>query len=102
MTHQFCHDGTRRVWNCKNGISSYELGRDLGITQTSTWFMLHRIRVALQSGSFEKKLSGTIEADETFVGGKLGLMNNKTKARKILREGKLAAGGTIGKAIVMG
>jgi len=63
------------VWllvNCKNGISSYEIGRDLGITQKSAWFMMHRIRLAVQSGSF-RKLGGEgseIEADETFIGGK--------------------------------
>ena len=90
------------ICGCKNGISSYELSRDLAISQTSTWFMLHRIRLALKVGSFEKKLSGTVEADETFVGGKLRLMNKKTKARKVLRDGKLAAGGVTGKAIVMG
>lgn len=90
------------VCGCKNGISSYEMGRDLGVSQKSAWFMLHRIRLALKSGSFEKQLSGEVEADETFVGGKVSLMNNKAKARKILREGRLASGGTIGKAIVMG
>jgi transposase-like protein len=90
------------VCGCKNGISSYEMGRDLGVSQKSAWFMLHRIRVALKNGSLEKKLSGQVEADETFVGGKISLMNNKTKVRKILREGRLATGGTIGKAIVMG
>src|SRR3989442_7757294 len=60
------------VWllvNCKNGISSYAIGRDLGVTQKSTWFMAHRIRFALHTGSFEK-LAGEIEADETFIGGK--------------------------------
>lgn len=92
------------IWmavNCKNGISSYEIGRDLGVTQKSAWFMLHRIRLALKAGSFEKKLCGEVEADETFVGGKQHLMNNAAKARK-LAKGKLATGGTVGKAIVMG
>src|SRR5437879_3630001 len=59
------------VWlaaNSKNGISSHELGRALGTTQKSAWFMLHRIRLAMQTGSF-KKLNGEVEADETFVGG---------------------------------
>ena len=45
------------IWmltNCKNGISSYEDGRDLGVTQKSAWFMLHRIRLAMQDGSFVK------------------------------------------------
>jgi transposase-like protein len=90
------------VCGCKNGISSYEMSRDLGVSQKSAWFMLHRIRLALKSGSFEKKLTGEVEADETFVGGKVSLMNNKTKVRKILREGRIGGGGTVGKAIVMG
>jgi len=58
--------------NSRNGISSYEISRALGVTQKSAWFMMHRIRLALQSGSF-KKLGGPgseIESDETFVGGK--------------------------------
>src|SRR6266403_1250403 len=55
--------------NCKNGISSCEMARDLGITQKSAWFLDHRIRFALYSGSFEK-MSGHVEADETFIGGK--------------------------------
>src|SRR5690348_11099554 len=60
------------VWliaNSKNGISSHELGRALGVTQKSTWFMLHRIRLAMQTGTFDK-LSGTIEVYETYIGGK--------------------------------
>jgi len=89
------------IADCKNGISSYELSRALGITQKSCWFMLHRIRVAMHTGTF-RKLSGDVEADETFVGGKLKLMNKQTIARKLVREGRLAGGGTVGKAIVMG
>jgi hypothetical protein len=60
------------VWlltNCKNGISSYEVARDLGVTQKTAWFMDHRVRLALKSGSFWKKLEGEIEADESFIGG---------------------------------
>jgi transposase-like protein len=60
------------VWliaNSKNGISSHELGRALGITQKSTWFMLHRIRLAMQTGSFEK-FDGEVEVDEAYIGGK--------------------------------
>lgn len=63
------------VWlvvSCKNGISSYEIARDLNITQKSTWFMLHRIRYALQDGSFEKlggPEGGPVEVDEAYVGG---------------------------------
>jgi transposase-like protein len=89
------------VINCKNGISSYEIGRALGVTQKSAWFMLHRVRLAMQNGSIEK-LSGSVEADETFVGGKIGNMNSKAKARKILRDGRLTTAGPVGKAIVMG
>jgi transposase-like protein len=60
------------VWmlvNAKNGISSYELARAIGVQQKSAWFMLHRIRLAMQTGSFEK-MGGEVQADETFVGGK--------------------------------
>lgn len=57
------------IVNCKNGISSMEISRDLGITQKSAWFMAHRLRAALHAGSFGK-LSGEVEVDETFIGGK--------------------------------
>ena len=57
------------IANAKNGISSYELARSIGVTQKSGWFMLHRIRLAMQDGSIEK-FSGKVEADETFIGGK--------------------------------
>src|SRR4051812_13534292 len=73
------------VWltaNSKNGISSHELGRALGVTQKSSWFMLHRIRLAMQTGSFEK-LSGHIEADETFIGGKARNMHKHKRDEKI-------------------
>lgn len=72
------------IWlaaNSKNGISSYELGRALGITQKSAWFMLHRIRLAMRSGSFEM-LSGTVEVDETFIGGKARNMSRADRKRK--------------------
>src|SRR2546426_2381069 len=55
--------------NCKNGISSYELGRALGVTQKSAWFMLHRLRLALQSESGGEK-SGPVPADGTYIRGK--------------------------------
>lgn len=86
------------VWcitNCKNGMSSYELARDLGITQKSAWHMLHRIRLAMQEGSFTK-MSGTCEADETYVGGKAKNMHKDVRARKIKGRGAL------GKTIVQG
>jgi transposase-like protein len=60
------------IWmiaNAKNGISSYEIARALGVTQKSAWFMVHRIRLAMQIGSFEK-LAGQVEVDETYIGGK--------------------------------
>jgi len=73
------------VWliaNSKNGISSHELGRALGVTQKSAWFMLHRIRLAMQTGSFEK-LSGAVEVDETFIGGKARNMHARVRKQKI-------------------
>jgi transposase-like protein len=91
------------VWllvTCKNGISSYEVSRDLAVSQKSTWHMLHRIRFALQSGSFDKKMSGEVEADETFVGGKLANMHAHRQAK--MRELGRSRGGVFGKAIVTG
>jgi transposase-like protein len=78
------------VWlivNCRNGVSSYEVHRDLGITQKSAWFMDHRIRFALHSGSFENMLSGEVEADETFIGGKARNMHADKRAIKITGTG---------------
>ncbi len=69
--------------NCKNGISSYEIARDVKVTQKSAWFMLHRIRLALQDENFGSKLNGEVEADETFVGGKARNMHKSVHARKI-------------------
>lgn len=77
------------VWllvDCKNGISSYEVGRDLGISQKSAWHMMHRIRFALHQGSFAK-LAGHVEADETFIGGKARNMHASKRARKITGTG---------------
>lgn len=83
--------------NDKNGISSYEIHRALGVTQKSAWFMLHRIRLAMQSKSFVKlgDSGGTVEIDETFVGGRVHNMHQSKKAR-------YGRGGTQGKAVVMG
>src|SRR5207245_2643192 len=72
------------VWliaNAKNGISSHELGRALGITQKSAWFVLHRIRLAMRTGTF-LKMKGTVEADETFIGGAARMMHNDRKAAR--------------------
>jgi len=77
------------VWliaNSKNGISSHELGRALGVTQKSAWFMLHRIRLAMQTGTFEK-LGGAVEVDETFIGGKARNMHRDVRKRKITGTG---------------
>jgi transposase-like protein len=83
------------IVNCKNGISSCEIARDLGITQKSAWHMAHRIRYALHHGSFEK-LSGHVEADETFIGGKARNMHVSARKRRI------TGTGTKDKTAVMG
>jgi transposase-like protein len=80
--------------NCKNGISSYEIHRGLGVTQKTAWFMLQRARLALQDPTTGGKLSGKVEVDETFIGGKARNMHKADKARKI--QGR----GPEGKAIV--
>jgi transposase-like protein len=74
------------VVNCKNGVSSYEITRALGITQKTAWFMNHRIRLALQACHFDK-LSGEIEADETFIGGRARNMHISERKRRITGTG---------------
>lgn len=76
-----------QIVNCKNGISSYEVHRAIGITQKSAWFLDHRIRFALHQGSFDKMMSGECEADETFVGGKARNMHKTVRERKITGTG---------------
>jgi transposase-like protein len=83
--------------NCKNGISSYELGRALGVTQKTAWFMLSRLRLALQSED-GGKLGGTVEVDETFIGGKARYMHVAKKRRMGISQGSSMAG----KVAVMG
>lgn len=83
------------VTNCKNGISSYELGRALGVTQKSAWFMLSRLRLALQS-EHGGKLGGDVEVDETYIGGRARFMHKAKKARVI------PSSKTAGKVAVMG
>jgi len=83
------------IVNCKNGISSCEIARDLGITQKSAWHMAHRIRFALHHGSFEK-MTGHIEVDETFIGGKARNMHLAQRKRRI------TGTGTKDKTAVMG
>jgi len=81
------------IANAKNGISSYELHRSLGVTQKTAWFMLHRIRLAMQNESTEQ-FSGRVEADETFIGGRARNMHADKKGR--------VKAGTVGKVAVMG
>ena len=72
--------------NCKNGISSYEISRATGISQKSTWFMLQRIRLAMQ-GENAGKLTGEVEVDETFIGQKARNMHKDVRARKVTGTG---------------
>lgn len=80
------------VWllvNAKNGISSYEIHRALGVTQKSAWFMMHRIRLAMQTKSFVK-IGGEgkeVEADETFIGGKARFMHKDVHKRRMMERG---------------
>lgn len=80
--------------NCKNGVSSWEIHRSIGVTQKSAWFMLQRCRLALQDNETGGKLSGEVEVDETFIGGKARNMHQGKRAEKI--KGR----GPEGKAIV--
>src|SRR5208282_5906954 len=68
-----------QVVNCKNGVSSYEVGRAIGVTQKSTWFMLHRLREVMQDPQTGGKLSGEVEVDETFIGAKARNMHKDVK-----------------------
>jgi len=74
------------IVNCKNGVSSYEVARALGVTQKSAWFMLHRLWLALQTGSF-MKATGEVEVNETFIGGKSRNMHKDVRSRKITGTG---------------
>ncbi len=86
------------VWmicNCRNGVSSYEIARSLGVTQKTGWFMMHRIRLAMQLGSFRKFGGGgkQIEVDETFIGAKARNVHVNKRASKL---------GAANKAMVVG
>lgn len=93
------------IWeiaNCSNGISSVELAKKIGVTQKSAWFLNHRIRLAMQYGSFEKysdKFEGAVEVDETYIGGKARNMH-ASRRRQLEAEGKLK--GHSGKMGVVG
>ncbi len=86
------------VWviaNCRNGISSHELGRALGVQQRTAWFMLHRIREAMATKSFDK-FDGPSEADTTYIGGKAENMHKRR------REAVIKGRGAVGKTAVHG
>lgn len=86
------------VWmiaNAKNGVSSYEIARNIGVTQKTAWFMVHRIRLAMDSES-DGKFGGSVEVDETFIGGLARFMH------RIDRERKIKGTGGAGKVAVMG
>jgi transposase-like protein len=94
------------VWlvvNCKNGISSYEIARDLKVTQKSAWFMLHRIRLALRDCNWSK-LGGTdggpVEVDETYIGPDPQKMHKKRRAKVQAKD--TARSGYVGKTAVFG
>jgi transposase-like protein len=82
--------------NCKNGISSYELARSLGITQKAAWHVLHRVREAMTETGLKLGITAPVEADETFVGGKVKNMHRSKRKASASYQG----GGN--KAIVMG
>jgi transposase-like protein len=75
-----------QVVNCKNGVSSYEIAKAIGVTQKSAWFMDHRIRCALGMAPTDK-LTGEVEADETFIGGKARNMHLAQRQRRITGTG---------------
>jgi transposase-like protein len=82
------------IWllaNCKNGISSYELARDLGVTQKTGWFVLQRVRLAMQAGHIDR-IFGDVEADETYIGGKARNMHASKKERMNVTRGRSIAG----------
>jgi hypothetical protein len=92
------HEWLTAIWmiaNDKNGISSWELHRGIGVTQKTAWFMLQRIRLAMRTGALEKAM-GQVEVDETFIGGKARNM------RKHPREEKITGNGGEGKTMVVG
>jgi transposase-like protein len=87
---------TWMLTNCKNGVSSYDIARDMKVTQKSAWFMLQRIRLAMQDDFFGSKLGGEVEVDETFIGGKARNMHLSERKRRI------TGTGTKDKTAVMG
>jgi transposase-like protein len=87
-----------QVVNCRNGISSWELHRAIGVTQKTAWFMLHRIRLAMQDDLTGGMMSGEVEVDESFIGG--NKVRNMHKDRKVRAQ---KVGGQKGdKTVVLG
>src|ERR1035438_7265196 len=88
--------------NCRNGVSSYEIAKDIGVTQKSGWFMLQRIRLAMKNKSVLKLgyQGGPVEMDETFIGGKLKNMHKSKKPKGPGFSGKAVSG--TAKTIVVG
>jgi transposase-like protein len=84
------------ISNCKNGVSSYEIARSIGVTQKSAWFMLHRIRTAMVDSDYKLGGNGPVEVDETFIGGKVKNLHKSKRKQNYSYQG----GGN--KAIVMG
>ena len=84
------------IASAKNGVSSYEIARSLGVTQKTAWFMMHRIRLALQKGSIDRKLMGEVEADETYIGGEARNMHKNKRVKTLRTEGSFR------KAVVIG
>ena len=81
------------VVNCKNGISSWEIHRAIGVTQKTAWFMLQRCRLAMQDDLSGGSLGGEVEVDETFIGGKARNMH-KNRKRRVQKEGRNTGGKT--------
>ena len=82
----------------KKGMSAHQLHRSIGVTYKTAWFMFHRIRHAMDQSPFQDRLSGTVEVDETFVGGKAKNMHKAHRERKGMSKG----GGSIDKIVVLG
>lgn len=82
------------IVSCKNGVSSYEVHRALGVTQKTAWFMLQRIRLAIQDDGPQRKLVGIVEADETFIGAKARNMHKGKREKTVKGRGGLGSGKT--------